>query len=45
VLATAARLNLAVSGGSDYHGDDSRRPLGGVTLPESAFNELMARRK
>lgn len=44
VLATARRLNLAVSGGSDYHGDDSRRPLGGVTLPESAFEELLARR-
>lgn len=45
VLATARRLNLAVSGGSDYHGDDSRRPLGGVTLPEPVFNELVARRK
>jgi predicted metal-dependent phosphoesterase TrpH len=45
VLAAARRLNLAVSGGSDYHGDDTRRPLGGVTLPESAFNELLARRK
>jgi predicted metal-dependent phosphoesterase TrpH len=44
VLATARRLNLAVSGGSDYHGDDSRRPLGGVTLPEPAFDELLARR-
>ena len=44
VLADAKRLKLAVSGGSDYHGDDSRRPLGGVTLPQSAFDELMARR-
>jgi predicted metal-dependent phosphoesterase TrpH len=44
-LAAARRLNLAVSGGSDYHGDDARRPLGGVTLPEPVFNELVARRK
>lgn len=44
-LAAARRLNLAVSGGSDYHGDDARRPLGGVTLPQSAFDELTARRK
>jgi predicted metal-dependent phosphoesterase TrpH len=44
-LAAARRLNLAVSGGSDYHGDDSRRALGGVTLPEAAFNELAARRR
>ena len=45
LLADAQRLNLAVSGGSDYHGDDSRRPLGGVTLPESVFNDLVARRR
>jgi predicted metal-dependent phosphoesterase TrpH len=42
-LATARRMNLAVSGGSDHHGESDRRPLGAVTLPEADFNELAAR--
>lgn len=44
-LDTARRLKLAVSGGSDYHGDDERRPLGGVTLPEAEFEALVRRRR
>jgi 3',5'-nucleoside bisphosphate phosphatase len=44
-LATAGRLGLLVSGGSDYHGDDVRRPLGGVTLPRADFDALAARAK
>jgi predicted metal-dependent phosphoesterase TrpH len=43
-MATARRLQLAVSGGSDYHGDDERRRLGGVMLPHSEFEDLEARR-
>jgi hypothetical protein len=43
-LATARRLNLTMSGGSDYHGDDMRRVLGEVRLPAEAFEELEARR-
>jgi predicted metal-dependent phosphoesterase TrpH len=43
-LATAERLQLAVSGGSDYHGDDERRALGGVTLPQADFDVLEMRR-
>jgi 3',5'-nucleoside bisphosphate phosphatase len=42
-LETARRLGLLVSGGSDYHGDDSRRPLGGVMLPRPDFDALAAR--
>jgi predicted metal-dependent phosphoesterase TrpH len=42
-LATARRFNLAVSGGTDYHGEADRRPLGGVTLPREYFDELAAR--
>jgi 3',5'-nucleoside bisphosphate phosphatase len=44
-LATAGRLGLLVSGGSDYHGDVVRRPLGGVTLPRADFEALAARAK
>jgi hypothetical protein len=38
----AARHRLAVSGGSDYHGDDGRRQrmLGAVTLPPDDFERL-----
>lgn len=45
-LAAAAALGLAVSGGSDFHGDDgskarvSRRTVGGVTLPAAHFERL-----
>jgi predicted metal-dependent phosphoesterase TrpH len=42
-LALAHRFNLLVSGGSDYHGDDERRPIGIVTLPASDFEALAAR--
>lgn len=42
-LASARRLKLLVSGGSDHHGEDDRRPLGGVTLPKADFDALAAR--
>lgn len=46
-LALATRLGLAVSGGSDYHGDidaaGSRRSLGRVRLPPEHFAALEAR--
>jgi hypothetical protein len=42
-LATARRLRLGVSGGSDHHGEPDRRPLGAVTLPRIHFDELAAR--
>jgi 3',5'-nucleoside bisphosphate phosphatase len=43
-LLTFARTHhLLVTGGSDFHGDDSRhRPLGGVALPASEFGRLKA---
>jgi 3',5'-nucleoside bisphosphate phosphatase len=44
-LAIARRLGLLVSGGSDYHGDDARRPIGKVTLPRADFDALAARAK
>ena len=42
----AARFGLAVSGGSDFHGDAGRRAstLGRVTLSETEFAALEARR-
>ena len=42
--ALAARLGLARSGGSDFHGDGVHRAcqLGGVVLPESEFARLEA---
>ena len=40
----AARLGLAVSGGSDFHGEDGRRrELGAVALPRDDFDRLAAR--
>jgi hypothetical protein len=38
----ASQLGLAVSGGSDYHGDDraERARLGRVGLPEAEFERL-----
>jgi 3',5'-nucleoside bisphosphate phosphatase len=41
----AERFNIAVSGGSDFHGDGSgtRATLGAVTLPQEAFDMLAAR--
>lgn len=47
-LEAAALLKVAVSGGSDFHGDDplssrsSRRVLGGVTLPADRWEALQA---
>jgi predicted metal-dependent phosphoesterase TrpH len=40
----ASRFGLAVSGGSDYHGDTGRRvaALGAVTLPTTDFERLRA---
>lgn len=43
LLAFARRRGLLVTGGSDFHGDDSRdRPLGRSTLPEAEFARLQA---
>jgi predicted metal-dependent phosphoesterase TrpH len=44
-LALADRLGLAVSGGSDYHGDESHGAVspGSVSLPRAAFELLVAR--
>lgn len=41
-LQLASRLGLAVTGGSDYHGDEraERARLGGVTLPDAEFERL-----
>ena len=46
-LATAARLQLAVSGGSDYHADGAHgacRP-GSTSLPRAEYEKLEQRRK
>ncbi len=44
--ALASRLGLAVSGGSDFHGEDGRRrELGQVVLPKEDFVRLAARRR
>jgi hypothetical protein len=44
-LALAERHGLAVSGGSDYHGDEGRRKaaFGKVGLPAGHFERLSAR--
>jgi hypothetical protein len=44
-LAAAARLGLDVSGGSDYHADDSHGPAhpGSVALPRDHYDRLLAR--
>ena len=43
-LAVAARLQLAVTGGSDYHGDPAHGPTapGDVSLPRAQFDRLAA---
>jgi len=41
-LKTARQFGLLVTGGSDFHGDDDRRPLGGVALPPPEFERLRA---
>jgi 3',5'-nucleoside bisphosphate phosphatase len=45
-LALAVRLNLAVSGGSDYHADESHgaEALGRISLPKQFYEQLAARR-
>jgi hypothetical protein len=45
-VATAAALGIAVSGGSDFHGDEShgpRRP-GAVSLPPAQYEDLLRRK-
>jgi predicted metal-dependent phosphoesterase TrpH len=44
-VAMAATLGVAVSGGSDYHGDPRHggRSIGGVSLPRAAYERLKAR--
>lgn len=44
-LAMASAMGVAVSGGSDYHGDPSHGPdhPGAVTLPRDAYDELVRR--
>jgi predicted metal-dependent phosphoesterase TrpH len=48
LAAIAARLGLAMSGGSDWHGDtalgDSHAPLGGLDVPLAWLEELERRR-
>jgi predicted metal-dependent phosphoesterase TrpH len=46
-LGLAADLALAVSGGSDFHGDQSHGPAhpGAVSLPAGDFERLVARRR
>jgi hypothetical protein len=43
--ALAARLGIGMSGGSDYHADDSHHAagLGSVTVPVAAFADLESR--
>jgi predicted metal-dependent phosphoesterase TrpH len=43
-LSLAERLNVAVSGGSDYHADDGHgaQVLGTIALPRDAFDRLRA---
>jgi predicted metal-dependent phosphoesterase TrpH len=44
--AMAAHLGLAVSGGSDFHGEDRnhRSALAGVVLPPPDFQQLLEHR-
>jgi predicted metal-dependent phosphoesterase TrpH len=43
LLVLAQRLDLLVTGGSDYHGEGDRgRVLGGSTLPRAAFERLVS---
>lgn len=41
--AMADDLDVAISGGSDFHGDDRRRPIGGVTISAAELARLEAR--
>lgn len=42
-VSLAARLDLALSGGSDFHGSARDRRLGSVVLPEAVWGEFVAR--
>ena len=44
-VALAREVDLVVTGGSDFHGDESHRhaELGSVTLPEDDYARLCAR--
>jgi predicted metal-dependent phosphoesterase TrpH len=44
-VAMARRLNIGVSGGSDFHGPGTRRAefFGRLTLPADAFDDLRER--
>jgi len=44
-VAMASQLGIALSGGSDYHGDPSHGPArpGAVSLPQAAFDALQQR--
>ncbi len=48
LTAIAERLGLAISGGSDWHGDtelgDAHAPLGGLDVPEAWLEQLEERR-
>jgi predicted metal-dependent phosphoesterase TrpH len=45
-VAVASTLGVAVTGGSDYHGDETHGPAhpGAVSLPDHAFERLLERR-
>jgi hypothetical protein len=45
-LAMASTLGIAVSGGSDFHGDPAHGPgnPGAVSLPRDAYERLVANR-
>lgn len=46
LIEFARNHRLLVTGGSDFHGDDSRdRPLGRTTLPREDFDRLRERRR
>lgn len=45
LLAFAQAHGLLVTGGSDFHGDDGDRALGGVNLPREAFDRLAVRHR
>jgi len=45
-LSIAKRLKLGISGGSDYHADESHGAgLGSVALPREDFDELCRRQQ
>jgi predicted metal-dependent phosphoesterase TrpH len=46
-VSMAGHLGLAMSGGSDYHGDESHGPggPGSVSLPQDVYERLTARRQ